>query len=78
MNNKFSKNKFVSTGRIKKENPSKESLIARVCEIGGNNPDSPEVSEIFGRMTKRELNAIIRKYEESVKSLKSIETTPEM
>lgn len=78
MNNKFSKNKFVANISNKKEIKTKEELIEKVCEFGGNDPNSPEVKEIFGRMSKRELNAIIQEYEKNVKTPKCLETFHEM
>ncbi|MCI6573257.1 MAG: hypothetical protein MSA34_02750 [Firmicutes bacterium] len=78
MNNKFSKNKFVANISNKKEIKTKEELIEKVCEFGGNDPEAPEVKEIFGRMSKRELNAMIQEYEKNVKTPKSLETFHEM
>lgn len=78
MNNKFSKNKFVANISNKKETQTKEELIERVCEFGGNDPNSPEVKEIFERMSKRELNSIIQEYEKNIKTPKRFETFPEM
>lgn len=78
MNNKFSKNKFASNIRSKKETQTKEELIERVCEFGGNDPNSPEVKEIFERMSKRKLNSIIRQYEDTVNSAKHLESLREM
>lgn len=78
MNNKFSKNKFVANISNKKEIKTKEELIEKVCEFGGNAPEAPEVKEIFGRMSKRELNAIIQEYEKNVKTPKCLETFHEM
>lgn len=78
MNNKFSKNKFASNIRSKKATQTKEELIERVCEFGGNDPNSPEVKEIFERMSKRELNSIIQEYEKNIKTPKRFETFPEM
>ena len=78
MNNKFSKNKFVANISNKKEIKTKEELIEKVCEFGGNDPEAPEVMEIFGRMSKRELNAMIQEYEKNVKTPKCLETFHEM
>lgn len=78
MNNKFSKNKFVANISNKKEIKTKEELIEKVCEFGGNDPEAPEVKEIFGRMSKRELNAMIQEYEKNVKTTKCLETFHEM
>ena len=78
MNNKFSKNKFVANISNKKEIKTKEELIEKVCEFGGNDPEAPEVKEIFGRMSKRELNAMIQQYEKNVKASKRLETFHEM
>ncbi len=78
MNNKFSKNKFVANISNKKEIKTKEELIEKVCEFGGNDPEAPEVKEIFGRMSKRELNAMIQEYEKNVKTPKCLETFHEM
>ena len=78
MNNKFSKNKFVANISNKKEIKTKEELIKKVCEFGGNDPEAPEVKEIFGRMSKRELNAMIQEYEKNVKAPKRLETFHEM
>ena len=78
MNNKFSKNKFFAKISNKKEIKTKEELIEKVCEFGGNDPEAPDVKEIFGRMSKRELNAIIQEYEKNVKTPKSLDTFHEM
>lgn len=78
MNNKFSKNKFVANISNKKEIKTKEELIEKVCEFGGNDPEAPEVKEIFGRMSKRELNSMIQEYEKNVKAPKRLETFHEM
>ena len=78
MNNKFSKNKFVANISNKKEIKTKEELIEKVCEFGGNDPEAPEVKEIFGRMSKRELNAMIQEYEKNVKTPKCLETFHEV
>ena len=78
MNNKFSKNKFVANISNKKEIKTKEELIEKVCEFGGNDPEAPEVKEIFGRMSKRELNAMIQEYEKTVKASKRLATIHEM
>ena len=78
MNNKFSKNKFVANISNKKEIKTKEELIEKVCEFGGNDPEAPEDKEIFGRMSKRELNAMIQEYEKNVKASKRLETFHEM
>ncbi len=57
-------NGFNSKNLGKKE--TKQDLVNKICEIGGNNPDSPEIKAIFAGKTKRQLLNILSTYEKSI------------
>lgn len=62
-------NNFNSQNIGKKE--TKQDLINKICDLGGNNPDSPEIKALFAAKTKKQLLNMLSSYEKSIREISS-------